>query len=255
MKPWALVTGASSGLGLEFARLLAAKGYNLVLTARREAPMEALGAELQATHGTEFFVETVDLSEPDSANVLKQRLDARGIAPTVLINNAAFGLGARFIEHDPQRLRQMLQVDIVTMTELCHVFGKAMAERGSGRILLVASVAAFQPTPLLAAYGAAKAYVLSLGHSLNVELGPKVGVTVLSPGVMETGFFDVSGFRMTKEMRRTLLPTAKVAQIGLDAMFAGKSGVVAGWQNRILSFGGRLLPRHLLARMAYLISK
>lgn len=255
MKQWAVVTGASGGLGVDFARLLAARGYDLVLAARRQEPMDALAAELAAKHGIEVVVEAIDLSEPDSANLLKSRLDARGIAPFILINNAAFGLGARFIEHDAERLRRMLQLDIVTLTELSHVFGKAMAARGSGHILLVASVAAFQPTPILAAYGAAKAYVLSLGESLNVELAPKVGVTVLSPGVMQTGFFDVSGFRMTKEMRRTLMPTERVAQIGLDAMFSGRSGVIAGWQNATMSFASRLLPRHLLAKIVYMMSK
>lgn len=255
MKQWALVTGASGGLGVDFARILAARGYDLVLAARTQAPMEALAQELKAKHGVDVAVEAIDLSEPDSANLLKQRLDARGIAPFILVNNAAFGLGARFIAHDPERLRRMLQLDIVTLTELSHVFGKAMVARGSGHILLVASVAAFQPTPMLAAYGAAKAYVLSLGESLNVEMRPSVGVTVLSPGVMQTGFFDVSGFRMTKEMRRTMMPTERVARIGLDAMFASRAGVIAGWQNAVLSFASRLLPRHLLASIVYRMSK
>ena len=255
MKRWALVTGASSGLGIEFARILASQGFDLVLAARREAPMEALGAELTARHGTEVVIEGIDLSEPDSANQLKQRLDARGIDLFVLINNAAFGLGAPFLDHDPDRLRRMLQLDIVTMTELSHVFGRSMAARGGGYILLVASVAAFQPTPLLAAYGAAKAYVLSLGEALNVELAPRTAVTVLSPGVMGTGFFEVSGYKLTRQMRQTMLPTAKVAQIGLDAMFARKSGVIAGRRNAVMAFASRLMPRHLLARLVYLMTK
>jgi len=181
---WAVVTGASSGLGVEFARALAAMGANLVLTARREAPMQGLAEDLRGRHGVEVVVEAVDLSEADSAVALRDRLERRGIEPDILVNNAAFGLAGAFIEQEPARLRALLQVDIVSTTELTHVFGQPMARRGRGRILLVASLAAFQPTPLLAAYGAAKAYILSFGEALNLELGPEVGVTVLSPGLM-----------------------------------------------------------------------
>ena len=130
-----------------------------------------------------------------SALNLQRRLDERNIEPNILINNAAFGLSGEFLAQEPERLREMLSLDILTLTELTHLFGKRMAARGSGHILLVASLAAYQPDPLLAAYGAAKHFVLALGIALHVELAPKVGVTVVSPGLMDTEFNDVSGFR------------------------------------------------------------
>lgn len=252
---WALVTGASSGLGVEFARLLAARGYSLVLVARREAPMVKLAEELRQSTGVEIVVEPLDLRLPDIAWTLQSRLDERGIAPEVLINNAAFGITEPFLNHDTARLNAMLQLDIVTMTELTHVFANAMAERGKGHILLVASIAGFNPTPMMAAYGAAKAYVVSFGESLHVELAPAIGVTVLSPGLMETGFLEIADLKPTAMMRRSMLAPAKVAKLGLDALFAGKSGIVAGRLNRIMTFSLRFLSRHLQAKIGFRLLK
>ena len=248
---WALVTGASSGLGVELAKRLAARRVNLVLTARTEAPMHRLAGDIRGEHGVEVAVEPVDLSVPGSADALRQRLDQRGIEPDILINNAGFGLSGAFVDHDAERMRSMLQLNIVSLTELCHGFGRRMAARGHGHILLVASLAAYQPDPLLAAYGASKAYVLSLGEALHVELAPKVGVTVLSPGLMDTGFNTVSGFQTPPSLKRTELLPAAVAQIGLDAMFAGKPSVVAGRLNKVMAFSSRVVPRQFAARTSY----
>ena len=205
--------------------------------------------------GVEIAVEAADLSRPDGSKSLQQRLDERGIEPDILINNAGFGLSSAFVEHDPGRLREMLQLNIVSLTELSHGFGRRMAARKHGHILLVASLAAYQPDPLLATYGASKAYVLSLGEALNVELAPNVKVTVLSPGLMDTGFNKVSGFRTPASLKRTELQPAAVARIGLDAMFAGKPSVVAGRVNKIMAFSSRLLPRHVAARTSYNMAK
>ena len=248
---WALVTGASSGLGVDLARGLAARHINLVLTARTEALMQRLAEDLRREHGVEVVVEPIDLSMPGSADALQQRLDQRAIDPGILVNNAGFGLNSAFVAHDPERLRAMLQLNIVSLTELSHAFGRRMAAQGRGHILMVASMAAYQPDPLLAAYGASKAYVLSLGEALHVELAPKVGVTVLSPGLMDTGFNTVSGFQTPPSLKRTELPPAKVARIGLDAMFAGKPSVVAGRLNRVMAFSSRLLSRHFAAQTSY----
>ena len=250
-KQWALVTGASGGLGAEFARALGKRRVNIVLAARSSEPMEQLAAELRDRCNVETAIEVIDLAEPDSAHELARRLDACGIEPQILVNNAAFGLSGRFHEQDPARLRAMLQLDIATLTELTHVYAKRMGARGRGRILLVASLAAFQPTPLLAAYGAAKAYVLSLGEALHIELAPRVSVTVVSPGLMKTGFFEASGYRPKAFLMRGALPPATVAEIGLSAMFAGKSSVVAGRMNRATAFVSRLVPSRFSARMAY----
>jgi short-subunit dehydrogenase len=217
--------------------------------------MRELAVRLERDHGITVIVEVLDLGVPDSATMLLQSLDAQGIEVSVLVNNAASGFSGAFIDQELERLRAMLQLDIVALTELTHVLGCRMASRGKGRILLVSSLAAYQPTPLLAAYGAAKAYVLSLGEALNVELSPGVAVTVLSPGLMDTEFNDVSGYKMKPSMRRTVLPTAKVAAIGLDAMFAGRSSVVAGRLNSLMVFASRFLSRSFQARTVYRMSK
>lgn len=252
---WAVVTGASSGLGIEFARHLAAKTYNVVLVARRAEPMQALATELRQQHGVQVAVESIDLSTASSPVDLQQRLDAQGIEPEILINNAGFGLSGEFISQEPERLREMLQLDIVTLTELTHVFGKRMAGRGTGNILLVASLAAYQPDPLLAAYGAAKHYVLALGVALHVELAGKVNVTVVSPGLMDTGFNDVSGFKPKASLKPSIVSPTKVAAAGLKAMFAGKSSVIVGKINRLTAFSNRFTSRFLQAKLTYRMSK
>jgi short-subunit dehydrogenase len=252
---WALVTGASSGLGVAFARALAAQNTNLVLAARREAEMQALATDLRHSHGVEIVVESIDLSVSDSAADLAARLDQRGIAPDILINNAAFGLSADFVDHDADRLRAMLQLDIVTFTELTHLYAKRMAAAGRGHILLVASLAAYQPCPHLAAYAAAKAYVLSLGEALHVELAPKVGVTVLCPGLMDTGFLAVADFKPTPAMRRSMTTPAHAVDVGLAALFAGKATAMPGGINKVMAFGTRFLSRQFTAKMAYRMSK
>ena len=252
---WAVVTGASSGLGTALAAGLAQRRHNLVLVARREPPMRALASKLERDHDIKVVVQVLDLGDADSAVTLQQRLDADEIEVDILVNNAAFALSGTFIGQEPERLRAMLQLDIVALTELTHVFARRMAQRGRGHILLVGSVGAYQPSPLAAAYSAAKAYVLSLGVALNVELGPNVGVSVLSPGLMDTEFHDVAGYTMKPSMRRTVLAADRVAAIGLDAMFAGRSSVVAGRLNRVMAFSTRLMSRSLQARMVHKMSK
>lgn len=249
-----MVTGASSGLGIEFARQLAAVGYSLVLTARRAEPMEKLAAELVTRHAISTAVEPLDLAIPGAAETLAKRLDARGISPAVLINNAGFGISSPFLEQEPERLRAMLQLNMVALTELTHLFARRMAAGAGGHVLMVASLASLQPTPLLSAYGASKAYVLSLGEALHVELGPKIGVTVLCPGLMETEFFESSGYRMNESLRPTVLTPARVAGIGLKALFAGKPSIVAGLLNRLMTLPLPFLSRHQQAKMVFRIS-
>jgi uncharacterized protein len=250
---WALVTGASSGLGIELAKELAVRRINLVLTARREHPMQQLAGQLTRLHDIKVIIEPVDLAESGSASALKAKLDAQEIEPSILVNNAGFGISGFFADQSLERLQSMLHLNIVSLTELTYLFGKAMLARGRGHILLVASMAAENPTPLLSAYGASKAYVLSLGEALNVEFYPKVGVTVLSPGLMDTGFNDASGYVApdSKLIRKTKLAPAQVAQIGIDALFAGKSHVIAGRLNRVAATFVRLKSRHASAQMVF----
>ncbi len=252
---WALVTGASSGLGKEFARALASRQYNLVLVARREEPMQVLAAELRQQHAVEIVVEPMDLSAVGSALDLQNRLDERDVEPSILINNAAFGLSGEFLTQNTEHLRKMLNLDVLTLTELTHLFGNRMAARGRGHMLLVASLAAYQPDPLLAAYGAAKHFVLALGVALHVELAPRVTVTVVSPGLMDTEFNEVSGFRPKASLKPSIVSPAKVAEAGLKAMFAGKSSVIVGKLNRFTAFSNRFTSRHLQAKLTYRMSK
>ncbi len=247
-KSWAVVTGASSGLGVEIAKQLAQRKIHVVLTARSEQQLQGLAQALNRDYDIEAVVEALDLSVPDGAVALQGRLEQRGIEPEILINNAGFGLYAPFLDSDPARLRAMLQLDIVSLVELSQIFGRQMMLRGRGRILLVGSMAAYQPVPNLAAYAAAKAFVLSFGEALHVELAPKVTVTVLSPGLMDTGFNEASGYQTAKALDIMKLLPADVAQIGLDALFAGKSGVIAGRLNKVMALSSRLLSRHAAAR-------
>ena len=247
---WALVTGASGGLGAELARAVAAQGRSVVLTARSEASLRALAAEIGREHGVDAAVEPLDLSDEGSAAELQARLDARGIAPDLLVANAGFGLSGPFLENDPMRLRAMLQLNVVSLTELSWSLGRRMAAGRGGRILMVASLAAYQPCPNLAAYGASKAYILSVGEALDAELAPAVRVTVLSPGLMDTGFNAASGFRTPPGMQRLTLPPARVAAIGLQALDAGRSSIVAGRVNKLMAFSSRLMSRRRAARIS-----
>ncbi len=250
----ALVTGASSGLGVAFVHQLAAHGYDVALTARSEVPMQQLAADVSRAHAIKATVHPQDLSEPDGAAALIRQLDAQKIAPDVLINNAAFGLYGPFVDYDPAKLTAMLQLNMVSLAELTLLLGKRMWRAEGGHILLVGSGAAFQPTPSMAGYGATKAFLLSLGEALNVELAPKVGVTVVSPGTMETGFNTVSGFTPPPALQRLTLPVEKVAKVGLEAMFARRPSVIPGFGNTLGAFINRFLSRHaaakLFARMA-----
>jgi short-subunit dehydrogenase len=251
-KGWALVTGASSGLGRDFALALAEQGWDVVLTARRTEPMERLAAEVRATHGVQAHVEVLDLAVEGAAAQLKARLDTRGIVIGTLVNNAGHGLTAEFIDAPTDGLSAMLRLNVIGTTELAHVFAHDMARRGGGKMLLVASVAAFQPCPRFAAYAASKAYVVSLGEALHTELKSKnVVVTVLSPGVTDTGFFDAAGEAPNAAMKRMMMKSRPVVDIGLAALAAGRSGVVAGRINRVMVFLSRLLPRQQLSRITY----
>jgi len=243
---WALVTGASSGFGLEFATLLAQKGANLVLVARRKEPMERMAERLRRDHGIDIVVETLDLSETGAAARLKSRIDARLIHIDVLVNNAGYGLFGSFLDQSVEQLREMLQLNMLAVTELTHLFGREMANRGSGHILFIASLLGYQATPGYSAYAASKAYVLLLGEALNAELKPHgVVVTVLSPGPAATSFAEIAGQRNTRMIRMLMMEPAPVVRLGIDSMLQRRSSVVAGLLNKIIVFGNRFTPRTL----------
>ncbi|MGE0423819.1 MAG: SDR family NAD(P)-dependent oxidoreductase [Reyranellaceae bacterium] len=240
----ALITGASSGLGLEFANLLAAQKVNLVLVARRQKPMEELAAELRRKYGIDVLVEVIDLASPGAAGHLKSRLDAQSITIDILLNNAGYGLHGDFQETPIGRTVDMIQLNITTLTELTHLFGRDMAKRRSGHILLVASLLAFQAVPGYAAYAATKAYVLALGEALHDEFRPHgVVVTSLCPGHTATGFDAAAGATASPLLRLLTMKPQPVAASGIRALFQGRATVVAGLPNKMVAFSNRLTPR------------
>lgn len=207
-----------------------------------------LAKELVDTYGIEVIVEGVDLGQLGGAEDLFTRVNNRSINVDVLINNAGFGIFGDFLNNDALEQRKMLQVDILSLTELTLLFGRKMRSRGTGNILLVSSMAAYQPTPLYAAYGAAKAYVLSLGEALHVELAPEINVAVLSPGLMDTGFLGVSGQIPSKAMTRNMITPENAAKMGLEALFARKPSVIPGRLNNVAAFANRFTSRKMQAK-------
>ncbi len=246
-RPLALVTGASGGIGADLARELAADGHDLVLAARGVAPMEALAAELRG-RGATVTVIASDLSKPGAATVLAEDVAGRGFTVDVLINNAGLSAAGRFDRQDPQRIDEIMQVNIVALTELTRLLLPGMVERRRGRIMLVASIAGFQPGPRMAVYFASKAYVLSLGEALAYELrNTGVTVTTLCPGATATKFFETAGADhsvMAKRLRRMMGADA-VAHIGYRALAAGRRVVVTGWKNQVLALAGRYAPHRI----------
>jgi hypothetical protein len=247
----ALITGASSGIGADFARELAARGCNLILVARRAERLQELQMEIAARSKVQVEYKSADLSASDAPQKLYDQLKATGRAVDVLVNNAGYAVFGEFQSADWERTRAMLELDVVALTHLTRLFAADMAARRFGHILLVASTGAFQPTPLYAAYAAAKTYVLYFGEALHYELR-KSGVvcTVLCPGVTRTEFFDVVGKQMLPFQRQTAMASAEVARIGVRAMLSGRSCVVAGRLNSLIAWSTRLAPRQFLAAMA-----
>jgi len=243
---WALVTGASSGFGVEFATLLAEQRANLILVARRREPMEKLAERLRRERGVTVVIETMDLSVPDAATALKARTDAQGLAVDMLINNAGFGLYGEFVGQPLARVMNMLRLNILSLTELTHLYGCDMARRGSGHILVTASLLGFQGVPGYAAYAASKAYVLHFGEALHTELRSRgVVVTVLAPGAATTSFGDVAGQTDKGTLQRLMMSPRAVAEIGMRALLRRRSSVVAGWRNGFIVFLNRFTPRAL----------
>jgi uncharacterized protein len=252
-RPVALVTGASSGIGADLARELARDGYDLVVTGRRVAPMETLAEELKA-HGASTIVIAADLSQAGAAARLMEEIDSQRLTIDVLINNAGLGAHGRFDLADLVRIDEMLQVNIVALTELTRLLLPGMIARRSGRVMLVASTASFQPGPQMAVYCASKAFVLSFGEAIAYELrGTGVTVTTLCPGATVTNFSKVADIESLPLFKSSLTPvmsSAEVARIGYRGLKAGRRVVVTGLLNKILALTGRLSPRAVTLRIA-----
>jgi hypothetical protein len=243
---WALVTGASAGLGAEFARQLAAGGHDVVVTARRRDRLEALATEIRGKHGVEVLVVECDLGAPAGPGAVMAALEEKGILPAVLVNNAGFGVHGLAIEQPVARQLEMIDLNVRALTELSVALGAKMAARGSGSIVNVASTAAFQPCPHVAAYGATKAYVLSFSQALAWELAPR-GVRVLAhcPGATKTEFFEKA--QMSINVSDALYMSAeRCVRLGLGALERGRRVVVTGLINALGAWFSRVSPQWIV---------
>ena len=240
-----LITGASAGLGAEFARQCARRGEALVLVARRRDRLESLAAEV----GGDVHVVAADLALPDAAASLIGQIEAEGLGIATLINNAGFGGGGRFHAQALERQREMIDLNVRTLTELTHLALAPMLERGGGAILNVASTAAFQPGPGSAVYFATKAYVLSFTEALHQELkGSGIRVSALCPGPTATEFGVAAGYK-GPQLKRFKADARGVVEAGLKGLDANKAVVIPGLANKAGAQMHRLLPRGTIRRM------
>jgi short-subunit dehydrogenase len=247
---YALVTGASSGIGYELAKLFAQDGKNIVVVARSQDRLEKLKTEIENKSGTKVIVLVKDLSKPDAPQEIFSELEKKNINVDVLVNNAGFPVHGKFAETDLKEELDMIQVNITALTHFTKLFMKRMVENKSGWILNVASTAGFSPFPLQSIYAASKAYVLSFSEALANELqGTGVSATCLCPGVTDTRFYErgnAGNAKFAKMFKR--MDAARVARVGYTALKKRRVTVVAGlfWSFGIFAF--RLLPRKLVTR-------
>lgn len=252
----ALVTGASSGIGLELANLLAADSCNLVLVGRNRARLEELASKLQAEHHITARCEPRDLSEPHAAMGLWTELAITGITIDILVNNAGAGVYGNVEDEDPEALERMLQLNVVTLTSLTRLALPGMQTRGWGRILNVGSVVGYQPAgPRMAAYYASKAYVLSFSKGLARELkGTGVSVTALCPGPTKSSFEERSGAGRTILYKFVpKMTAAAVARAGCEGMKRQSTVVIPGLLSKIVAFAGELPPRRIAVEVNRLL--
>ncbi len=245
---YALITGAASGIGRHLAIEFAARGLDLLLVARNEPALHALQAELQATHAVRVTLMGQDLAQPGAAADLYARVRAILPAPDVLVNNAGFGVYGNFHQADDEVLERMVQVNILVVTQLARLALPEMRQRGSGRILNVASCAAFNAGPLMAVYFATKAYVLHFSEAIAQECaGSGVTVTALCPGATATEFHRTAGFPGESWLFAPPIAAhpATVARYGIRAMYAGRRIAIPGLMNKVSVFMLRFIPRRL----------
>ena len=247
---WALITGASSGIGAEFARRLAARGMHLVLTARRREPMEELAADLHTRHGSRTEILCADLSDPAELKRLKSEVAARRIQVELLINNAGFAVVGDVENTSPERVWEMVQVNMAALTDLTYHFLPGMLERGHGGIINLASIAGFQPVAYMGAYAASKAYVMHFSEALWAEARDR-GVTVMAlcPGATRTEFFNYAGVPnwLKKHNSQSAEYVVRTALRGLEKR---RSYWVSGWGNYIRSLLVRLAPRGMVVKQS-----
>ena len=246
MKKWVLITGASQGIGHEFAKIFAAEGYHLVLVARDKTKLSQIAAELSALHGITVKVMAKDLSSAAAAREIFDELQREQIPISILINNAGFGHQGAFAGIDLQRHVDLIQVNVTSLVQLTHLFLKPMLARREGRILNVASTAAFVPGPYMQTYYASKAFVKSFSCALAKELEDSgVTVTSLCPGLTRSQFQARAGMRRSETF--FMMESDTVARIGFGALMTGKTMLIAGWKNKLAIALARNTPRRWMA--------
>ncbi len=247
----ALITGASSGIGRDLAHLFAADRYNVVLVARNGERLGELAGELESRHQISAVAVPIDLADPAAPEELSRLLEEQEIDIDVLVNNAGFGAHGAFARSDATEQMQMLQVNVVAVTHLTRLFLGPMIRRKRGRILNVASTAAFQPGPLMAVYYASKAYVLSFTEAIAAELQRSgVTVTALCPGPTQTEFHTRANIANTKLFQANTMTSMDVAKAGYAGLMKGKRIVIPGFKNRVMAASVRLAPRSLVTSIA-----
>ena len=247
----ALITGASFGIGAEFARIFAHEDYNLVLVARSADKLRQLASELEKAHGTRSLILAADLTEPGAPAYVLDQTTRADLQVDVLVNNAGFGQYGLFAENDLEECLRQIQLNVTTLTHLTRLFLPAMIERGNGRVLNVASTAAFQPGPLMAVYFATKAYVLHLSEALANELnGTGVTVTCLCPGATSTEFHKRANATGMNLLKFGSMDAHTVAEDGYRALMAGKPVLIPGFKNWLLAQSVRFSPRRLVTTIA-----
>jgi short-subunit dehydrogenase len=250
-KEYALITGASSGIGLAMAQQLANQGYPLILVARRVDRLESLAKDIRARTSVDVRVIPMDLSESDAAARLFEETKRLGLHTEILINNAGYGMQGKFLAMETHKIAAMFRLNMDALTFLCREFAPAMVERKHGYILNVASASAFLPSPYVSAYAASQAFVGQFSEALRFELADTgVGVSTLYPGVTKTEFNDVAGAKHPPLMEASVLTAEQVARIGLRGMFRGKRSIVPGIINKLNAFFSQVFHRGFITHVA-----
>ncbi|WNY24235.1 NADP-dependent 3-hydroxy acid dehydrogenase YdfG [Methanimicrococcus hongohii] len=245
-----LITGATGGIGSELSKIFAQRGYDLVLTARSEEKLNVLKNELEETYSNHIFIIAADLAKPDGINLVFNEIDLADIQIDILVNNAGFGDYGRFADADWEKQEEMIQVNILALMQMTKRFLPPMIHRKEGKILNIASVAAFAPGPYMSVYYASKAFVLSFSEAIATELkNSGVTVTAVCPGPTTTGFVAAAGDGTEKLFKSFKNADPKdVAEFAYKSLMKGKVVATPGFQNKLLAFGTRLIPKSVVRK-------
>ncbi|HEX2606505.1 MAG TPA: SDR family oxidoreductase [Flavisolibacter sp.] len=245
---YALITGATSGIGYELARLFAEDGYNLIMVARNQEELDVKAEEFRSQHGVETVTISKDLFQPNAGFELYDEVKSKGLIVSVLVNDAGQGQYGLFVESDLQRLLDIIQLNVVSLTTITHLFLKDMVARNEGKVLQLASIASQLPGPWQAVYHATKAYVLSFTEALISELKDSaVTLTALQPGATDTDFFNKADMQESKILDSKLSDPAAVAKDGYEALMKGDDKVISGFKNKAMVGMSNVMPESMVA--------